>query len=60
MNIDNICKLLLKALSEAGFNESTLLNYRGVIRRFKAFCKENGYSESLKKKAVRKAIYSLD
>jgi len=60
MNIDNLCKLLLEALAEAGFSESTLFNYRGVIRRFKAFCKENGYSESLKKKAVRKAIYSLD
>ena len=42
MNIDNICKLLLKAISEAGFNESTLLNYRGVIRRSKAFCKGKG------------------
>ena len=45
MNIDNLCKLLLEALAEAGFNESTLFNYRGVIRRFKAFCKEKGYSE---------------
>ena len=60
MNIDNLCKLLLEALAEACFSESTLFNYRGVIRRFKAFCKENGYSESLEKKAVRKAIYSLD
>lgn len=60
MNIDNLCKLLLEALAEAGFSESTLFNYRGVIRRFKAFCKENGYSESLEKNAVRKAIYSLD
>ena len=59
MNIDNLCKLLLEALAEAGFIESTLFNYRGVIRRFKAFCKENGYSESLEKKAVSKAIYSL-
>ena len=60
MNIDNLCKLLLDALAEAGFSESALFNYRGVIRRFKDFCKENGYSESLEKKAVRKAIYSLD
>ena len=40
MNIDNLCKLLLEALAEAGFSESTLFNYRGVIHRFKAFCKE--------------------
>lgn len=39
MNIDNLCKLLLEALAEAGFKESTLFNYRGVIRRFKVFCK---------------------
>ena len=45
MNIDNLCKLLLEALAKAGFNESTLFNYRGVIRRFKAFCKEKGFSE---------------
>ena len=45
MNIDNLCKLLLEALAEAGFKESTLFNYRGVIRRFKVFCKEKGYSE---------------
>ena len=52
MNIDNLCKLLLEALAEAGFSESTLFNYRGVIRRFKAFCKEKGYSESLEKKRL--------
>lgn len=45
MNIDNLCELLLEALAEAGFNESTLFNYRGVIRRFKSFCKEKGFSE---------------
>lgn len=45
MNIDTICELLMEALNEAGFNESTLFNYRGVIRRFKAFCKEKGFSE---------------
>ena len=45
MNIENLCELLLEALAEAGFNESTLFNYRGVIRRFSAFCKEKGFSE---------------
>ena len=45
MNIDNLCELLLETLAEAGFNESTLFNYRGVIRRFKTFCEEKGFSE---------------
>lgn len=54
MNIDNLCKLLLEALAEAGFRESTLFNYRGVIRRFKAFCKGKGYSESLEKRGCEK------
>src|SRR5699024_142923 len=27
-------------LIQAGYNENTIFNYRGVIRRFKAFCKE--------------------
>ena len=45
MNIDNLCELLLEAIAEAGFNESTLFNYRGIIRRFKAFCKKKGFSE---------------
>ncbi len=40
MSIEIICNLLLDALSEAGFNENTIFNYKGVIRRFKAFCKE--------------------
>lgn len=45
MSIDTICKLLMEALAEAGFKESTLFNYRGVIRRFKTFCKEKGVSD---------------
>lgn len=45
MKIDTICNALLDTLFEAGYNESTLFNYRGVIRRFKAFCKEKGVSE---------------
>jgi hypothetical protein len=31
MTIETICNLLLDALTEAGFNESTLFNYKGVI-----------------------------
>ena len=40
MTIETICNLLLDALTEAGFNESTICNYKGVIRRFKIFCNE--------------------
>ncbi|MBE6039880.1 MAG: hypothetical protein E7219_02840 [Clostridiales bacterium] len=45
MSIDKICELLLEALAGAGYNESTIFNYRGVIRRFKAYCRENGITE---------------
>ena len=45
MTIETICNLLLDALSEAGFKESTLFNYKGVIRRFKAFCNEKGVTD---------------
>jgi len=45
MTIDTICNALLEALSDAGFNESTIFNYKGVIRRFKAFSALKGTSE---------------
>lgn len=45
MSIDEICELLLEALADARYNESTIFNYRGVIRRFKAYCIENGITE---------------
>lgn len=45
MTIETICNLLLDALTEAGFNESTLFSYKGVIRRFKTFCNENGVTD---------------
>lgn len=45
MKIDTICNALLETLAEASYNESTLFNYRGVIRRFHAFSKEKGASE---------------
>ncbi len=41
MKIDTICDALLNTLAEVGFNENTILNYKGVIRRFKTFCDEN-------------------
>lgn len=31
---------MLETLIQAGYNESTIFNYRGVIRSFKALCKE--------------------
>ena len=40
MTIETICNLLLAALAEAGLKESTLFNYKGAVRRFKAFCSE--------------------
>ena len=45
MSIDEICELLLEALADAGYNESTIFNYRGVIRRFKTYCRENDIAE---------------
>ncbi|HAE62859.1 MAG TPA: hypothetical protein DCG38_11105 [Eubacteriaceae bacterium] len=47
MTIDTICASCIEALRNAGYNESTIFNYEGVIRRFKEFCKErdvNKYS----------------
>lgn len=45
MDIETICNLLIEALSEAGYNESTIFNYKGFIRRFKAFAQKRGASE---------------
>lgn len=45
MSIDEICELLLEALADAGYNESTIFNYRGVIRRFKEYCSKEGIAE---------------
>lgn len=40
MTIDEICSTCINALRVEGYNESTIFNYEGVIRRFKQFCKE--------------------
>lgn len=45
MSIDEICNLLLEALAGAGYNESTIFNYQGVVRRFKTYCRERGVTE---------------
>lgn len=41
MDIDSICKLLLDALEEVGYKNSTIRNYRRLTERFKRFCKEH-------------------
>lgn len=40
MTIDEICAACINTLQSEGYNESTIFNYEGVIRRFKQFCKE--------------------
>jgi site-specific recombinase XerD len=45
MKIEIICKLCIETLINAGFLESTIFNYQGVIRRFKVFCKEKNVTE---------------
>lgn len=45
MTIDTICELCLQAVTDAGYNESTIFNYQGVVRRFKKFCTEKGVIE---------------
>lgn len=45
MLIKEICDLLIDALKNAGYNDSTIFNYRGVIRRFKEFCRKEGVTE---------------
>lgn len=45
MDIDTICSLLIDALRNAGYNESTIFNYQGVIRRFKTFCETKGVTK---------------
>ena len=38
MTIDSICTACINAVRNAGYNESTVFNYEGVVRRFKQFC----------------------
>lgn len=52
MTIDEICSACINALRAEGYNESTIFNYEGVIRRFKQFCEERNitlYSSELGK-----------
>ena len=45
MDIDKICTLLINALHETSYDESTIFNYHGVIRRFKTFSNRRGETE---------------
>ena len=45
MDIDTACTLLINALKDAGYNDSTIFYYQGAVRRFKAFCKEHNVTE---------------
>ena len=45
MIIEKICDQLIVAMEDAGYNDSTIFNYRGVIRRFKEFCEKEGVTE---------------
>lgn len=47
MNIDMICNALLDALAEVGYHEHTIFNYKGVIRRFKAFCEKKASQNTI-------------
>ena len=42
MKIDTICDECINAIKDAGYNDSTIFNYQGVIRRFKAFLGKGG------------------
>lgn len=45
MTIEKICDSCIKAIMDAGYNESTIVNYKGVARRFKKFCIEMKVTE---------------
>lgn len=45
MDINTVCTLLINALKDTGYNDSTIFNYQGAVRRFKTFCKEHDVTE---------------
>lgn len=45
MTIDYICEKCIVAIREKGYNESTIFNYEGIIRRFKKFCEEEDVTD---------------
>jgi len=44
MTIDEICSACINAIRAENYNESTIFNYEGVIRRFKQFCEDRDIS----------------
>lgn len=44
MTIEEICSACINALLKKNYNKSTILNYEGVIRRFKQFCIERNFT----------------
>jgi hypothetical protein len=40
MTINEICSACINALHVENYDEATIFNYEGVIRRFKQFCDE--------------------
>lgn len=62
MDINFICSLLIDALRNAGYNESTICNYQGVVRRFKAYCETKAvtkYSSEIGKMYADDVVSSL-
>lgn len=45
MTIETICTRCIKAVTNAGYSDATIFNYKGVIRRFKTFCSERGVTD---------------
>ncbi len=45
IKVNTICNAFLAALDEASYNESTIFNYKGVIRRFNTFCESRAVTE---------------
>ena len=45
MTINEICDACITAVRDAGYNESTVFNYEGVVRRFKQFCQKRNVTE---------------
>ena len=51
MDINTVCTLLIDALKGAGYNDSTIFNYQGAVRRFKAFCEKHNVTDMTMKSA---------
>lgn len=45
MTIETICDACIDAVRRSNYNDSTVFNYEGLIRRFKQFCNEKNVTE---------------